>query len=105
MLGDILVVGLNSDNSVRELKGKDRPVNVQYDRAAMLCAMEFVDFVVIFDELTPHELIKAIKPDILVKGADYKGKEVVGSEFAKRVELIEFIEGKSTTKIIEKIKK
>ncbi|MBR2149304.1 MAG: D-glycero-beta-D-manno-heptose 1-phosphate adenylyltransferase, partial [Campylobacter sp.] len=105
MLGDILVVGLNSDNSVRELKGKDRPVNVQYDRAAMLCAMEFVDFVVIFDELTPHELIKAIKPDILVKGADYKDKEVVGSEFAKRVELIEFIEGKSTTKIIEKIKK
>ncbi|ARR01643.1 D,D-heptose 1-phosphate adenosyltransferase / 7-phosphate kinase [Campylobacter vicugnae] len=105
MLGDILVVGLNSDNSVRELKGKDRPVNVQYDRAAMLCAMEFVDFVVIFDELTPHELIKAIKPDILVKGADYKDKEIVGSEFAKRVELIEFIEGKSTTKIIEKIKK
>jgi D-beta-D-heptose 7-phosphate kinase/D-beta-D-heptose 1-phosphate adenosyltransferase len=104
MLGDILVVGLNSDSSVRSLKGNDRPVNTQYDRAAMLCAMEFVDFVVIFDELTPHELIKSIRPDILVKGADYAGKEVVGSEFAKRVELIDFIEGKSTTKIIEKIK-
>ena len=104
MLGDILVVGLNSDSSVRALKGEDRPINCEYDRAAMLCAMEFVDFVVIFDELTPHELIKSICPDTLVKGADYTGKEVVGSEFAKRVELIEFIDGKSTTKIIEKIK-
>lgn len=104
MLGDILVVGLNSDSSVRALKGEDRPINCEYDRAAMLCAMEFVDFVVIFDELTPHELIKSIRPDTLVKGADYTGKEVVGSEFAKRVELIEFINGKSTTKIIEKIK-
>lgn len=104
MLGDILVVGLNSDSSVRALKGEDRPINCEYDRAAMLCAMEFVDFVVIFDELTPHELIKSIRPDTLVKGADYTGKEVVGSEFAKRVELIEFIDGKSTTKIIEKIK-
>lgn len=105
LLGDILVVGLNSDSSVRSLKGDSRPVNTQFDRAAMLCAMEFVDFVVIFDDDTPYEMIKAIGPDVLVKGADYEGKVVVGSEFAKRVELIEFIEGKSTTKIIEKIKK
>lgn len=104
MLGDILVVGLNSDNSVRGLKGDSRPVNTQFDRAAMLCAMEFVDFVVIFDDDTPYEMIKAIGPDVLVKGADYEGKVVVGSEFAKRVELIEFVEGKSTTNIIEKIR-
>ncbi|WP_096016668.1 D-glycero-beta-D-manno-heptose-7-phosphate kinase [Campylobacter lanienae] len=104
MLGDILVVGLNSDSSVRSLKGDSRPVNTQFDRAAMLCAMEFVDFVVIFDDDTPYEMIKAIGPDVLVKGADYEGKVVVGSEFAKRVELIEFVEGKSTTNIIEKIR-
>ncbi|MEE3705285.1 D-glycero-beta-D-manno-heptose-7-phosphate kinase [Campylobacter sp. CX2-8023-23] len=104
MLGDILVIGLNSDSSVRALKGDDRPVNIELDRAAMLCAMEFVDFVVIFDDDTPYELIKAISPDVLVKGADYEGKVVVGSQFAKRVELIEFVEGKSTTKIIEKIR-
>ncbi|WP_096021323.1 D-glycero-beta-D-manno-heptose-7-phosphate kinase [Campylobacter lanienae] len=104
MLGDILVVGLNSDSSVRSLKGDSRPVNTQFDRAAMLCAMEFVDFVVIFDDDTPYEMIKAIGPDVLVKGADYEGKVVVGSQFAKRVELIEFVEGKSTTNIIEKIR-
>ncbi|MCI5540401.1 MAG: D-glycero-beta-D-manno-heptose-7-phosphate kinase [Campylobacter lanienae] len=104
LLGDILVVGLNSDSSVKSLKGDSRPVNTQFDRAAMLCAMEFVDFVVIFDDDTPYEMIKAIGPDVLVKGADYEGKVVVGSEFAKRVELIEFVEGKSTTNIIEKIR-
>ena len=104
LLGDILVVGLNSDSSVRGLKGDSRPVNTEFDRAAMLCAMEFVDFVVIFDDDTPYEMIKAIGPDVLVKGADYEGKVVVGSEFAKRVELIEFVEGKSTTNIIEKIR-
>ncbi len=104
MLGDILVVGLNSDSSVRSLKGDSRPVNTQFDRAAMLCAMEFVDFVVIFDDDTPYEMIKAIGPDVLVKGADYEGKVVVGNEFVKRVELIEFVEGKSTTNIIEKIR-
>ncbi len=104
LLGDILVVGLNSDSSVRSLKGDSRPVNTEFDRAAMLCAMEFVDFVVIFDDDTPYEMIKAIGPDVLVKGADYDGKVVVGSEFAKRVELIEFVEGKSTTNIIEKIR-
>ena len=104
LLGDILVVGLNSDSSVRSLKGDSRPVNTEFDRAAMLCAMEFVDFVVIFDDDTPYEMIKAIGPDVLVKGADYEGKVVVGSQFAKRVELIEFVEGKSTTNIIEKIR-
>ncbi len=104
-LGDLLVVGLNSDKSVRSLKGKERPINSQFERAAMLAALYFVDFVVIFDELTPLNLIKALKPDILVKGADYKNKEVVGAEFVQRTELIEFEKGFSTTKIIEKIRK
>jgi len=104
-LGDVLIVGLNSDDSVRRLKGKDRPVNPEYDRAYLLAALEAVDYVVIFNEDTPYELIKIVKPDILVKGADYKGKEVVGSDIAKEVKLIEFVEGKSTTKIIEKVRK
>ena len=103
-LGDILVVGLNSDRSIKALKGEDRPINPQEDRAYLLASLECVDFVIIFDELTPYELIKEISPNILVKGADYEGKEVVGSEFAKEVRLLEFVEGKSTTNIIKKIK-
>lgn len=103
-LGDILVVGLNSDRSVKALKGEERPINSQEDRAYLLASLECVDFVIIFDELTPYELIKEISPSILVKGADYEGKEVVGSEFAKEVRLLEFVEGKSTTNIIKKIK-
>lgn len=103
-LGDILVVGLNSDRSVKALKGEERPINPQEDRAYLLASLECVDFVIIFDELTPYELIKEISPSILVKGADYEGKEVVGSEFAKEVRLLEFVKGKSTTNIIKKIK-
>lgn len=103
-LGDILVVGLNSDRSVKALKGEERPINSQEDRAYLLASLECVDFVIIFDELTPYELIKEISPSVLVKGADYEGKEVVGSEFAKEVRLLEFVEGKSTTNIIKKIK-
>ena len=104
-LGDLLIVGLNSDDSVKKLKGDSRPIHNQDDRAAILSALECVDYVIIFDEETPLKLIESIKPDILTKGADYEGKEVVGSEFAKEVVLLEFIEGKSTTNIIEKIKK
>lgn len=104
-LGDLLIVGLNSDNSIKRLKGKDRPINSQEDRAALLCALECVDFVIIFDEDTPLELIKAIQPHFLAKGADYQSKEVVGSEFAKKLCLIDFVEGKSTTNTIQKIKK
>jgi D-beta-D-heptose 7-phosphate kinase / D-beta-D-heptose 1-phosphate adenosyltransferase len=103
-LGDILVLGLNSDASVKRLKGEDRPINNEEDRAFVLAALEAVDFVVIFDEDTPYELISALKPNILVKGADYEGKEVVGSDLVDEVQLIEFINGKSTTKTIEKIK-
>lgn len=106
-LGDILVVGVNSDASVRRLKGPTRPVNSEQDRAEMLSALGFIDYVVIFDEDTPYELIKKIQPDVLVKGGDYKPEEVVGRDIVKarggRLELISFVEGKSTTNIIKKI--
>ncbi|WP_294956129.1 D-glycero-beta-D-manno-heptose-7-phosphate kinase [Sulfurovum sp.] len=102
-LGDFLIVGLNSDESIQRLKGKDRPVNPLEDRAYLLAALESVDYVVPFTEDTPYELIKCIFPDILVKGADYEGKEVVGSDLSKEVRLIDFVEGKSTSNIIAKI--
>ena len=102
-LGDKLIVGVNSNTSVSRLKGSSRPINDQYDRAYLLASLEVVDYVVIFEEDTPYELIKAVQPDVLVKGADYEGKEVVGSDIAKEVKLIEFVDGKSTTKIIERI--
>jgi D-beta-D-heptose 7-phosphate kinase/D-beta-D-heptose 1-phosphate adenosyltransferase len=102
-MGDLLIVGLNSDESITRLKGPSRPVNGLEDRAFLLAALESVDYVVPFTEDTPYELIKRILPDVLVKGADYEGKEVVGSDIAKEVELISFVEGKSTSSLIEKI--
>ena len=101
--GDILIVGLNSDESVSRLKGPTRPVNIAQDRAYLLAALEAVDFVVPFSDDTPYELIKMIEPDVLVKGGDYEGKTVVGTEFAGELKLVEFVDGKSTTKTIEKI--
>ncbi len=103
--GDILIVGLNADSSVRELKGPERPINPEYDRAYLLAALEVVDYVVIFSEETPYDLIKMIEPDVLVKGGDYEGKAVVGTEFAKELKLVDFVDGKSTTRTIERIKK
>jgi len=102
--GDILILGINSDNSIRKLKGQNRPINSQTDRAYILAALEAVDFLVIFDEDTPFELISIIKPDVLVKGGDYEGKKVVGQELSKELKLVKFIDGKSTTKTIERIK-
>ena len=104
-LGDLLILGLNSDKSVKRLKGKLRPINNQMDRAHILAALEVVDYVIIFDEDTPFDLINAIKPDILVKGGDYKIKDIVGWKIAKETKIIKFIDDKSTTKIINKIKK
>ncbi len=101
--GDILIVGLNSDESVSRLKGPTRPVNIAQDRAYILAALEAVDFVVPFEADTPYELIKMIMPDVLVKGGDYKGKSVVGTEFAGELKLVDFVDGKSTTKTIQKI--
>ena len=103
--GDALILGLNSDRSVSALKGENRPINTQLDRAYILAALEAVDYVVIFDEDTPYDLIKAIRPHTLVKGGDYKGKEVVGQGIAKELKLVQFVDGKSTTKTIEKIQK
>jgi D-beta-D-heptose 7-phosphate kinase/D-beta-D-heptose 1-phosphate adenosyltransferase len=101
--GDVLIVGVNGDDSVRRLKGPERPVNPEYDRAYLLAALEAVDFVTIFGEDTPYELIKLVRPDVLVKGGDYAGKEVVGSDIAKEVRLVDFVEGRSTTGIICKV--
>jgi len=100
--GDVLVLGLNSDASVKRLKGESRPINQVEDRAAVLAGLESIDFVVEFTDDTPYELIKAVKPDILVKGGDYEGKEVVGSDIAKETRLVQFVDGKSTTRIIER---
>jgi D-beta-D-heptose 7-phosphate kinase/D-beta-D-heptose 1-phosphate adenosyltransferase len=101
--GDVLILGLNSDASVKALKGENRPVNCENDRGYILAALESVDYVVLFTQDTPLELIKIVQPDILVKGGDYEGKEVVGSTIAKEVKLVQFVDGKSTTKTIQKI--
>ncbi len=103
--GDILILGLNSDRSVTALKGENRPINTQMDRAYILAALEAVDYVVVFDEDTPYDLIKAIKPHVLAKGGDYEGKEVVGQDIADELKLIQFVDGKSTTQTIDKIQK
>ena len=102
--GDILILGLNSDDSTHRLKGKNRPINTQDDRAYILASLEVVDYVVIFNEDTPLDLIKLIKPDVLVKGGDYEGKEVVGQDIAKELKLVQFIDAKSTSKTIKKIR-
>jgi rfaE bifunctional protein nucleotidyltransferase chain/domain len=108
-LADKLVVGLNTDKSVRQLKGPGRPINNEYARARMLAAMSFIDLVIAFDEETPLELIKKVKPDILVKGKDYEVENIVGAEFVigngGEVKTIELKKGYSTTDIINKIKK
>ena len=103
-LGDFLFLGLNSDASVRRLKGPSRPINGVRDRALVLAALQAVDAVVVFGEETPLKLIKALRPDILVKGADYRGTAVVGAEFAGRVALVPLLKGRSTTALARKLK-
>lgn len=106
--GDILVVGLNSDISVKILKGETRPINPQEDRAEVLCALACVDYVVMFDEKTPVDLLDLIKPDIYTKGGDYTLETLPEADVILKnngkVEFIDFVEGKSTTKIIDKMK-
>jgi glycerol-3-phosphate cytidylyltransferase len=106
-LGDILVVGLNSDNSVKRLKGESRPINNEIDRGEVLSALKSVDFVSVFDEDTPLELITTIIPDIITKGGDYNPDTIVGAEFVVKnggkVVIINYVEGKSTTSIINKM--
>jgi len=101
--GDVLILGLNSDRSVTSLKGEGRPINTQLDRGYILAALEAVDYVVVFDEDTPYDLIKTVKPHVLVKGGDYEGKQVVGQDIADELKLVQFVDGKSTTKTIQKI--
>ena len=101
--GDVLILGLNSDASVSALKGPSRPINNEDDRGYILAALESVDYVVKFTDDTPLSLIEIVQPDVLVKGGDYEGKKVVGSEIAKELKLVQFVDGKSTTKTIEKI--
>ena len=91
--------------STSALKGKNRPISSQSDRAYILASLEVVDYVVIFDDVSPYALIKSIKPNVLVKGGDYEGKTVVGQNIADELKLVQFVDGKSTTKIIEKIQR
>lgn len=106
-LGDVLVVGLNSDSSVRLIKGNGRPINNEKDRAIVLSSLYFVDYITIFDEPTPAKLIKGVRPDVLVKGGDWKKRDVVGSGFVTscggKVVTIPFVKGYSTTSLIDKI--
>ena len=108
-LGQHLIVGLNTDASVRRIKGEERPLQDESSRALILAAFEFTDAIVLFDEDTPLKLIEAIKPDILVKGSDYKEENIVGYEVLKSygglVKTIDFLPGYSTSSIINKIKK
>lgn len=103
-LGNLLIVGLNSDESVKKLKGEERPINNQDDRALSLSSLKVVDLVIIFSQVTPLELIRLIKPDTLVKGGDYNTKEIIGSEYVDDVKLIPFESGVSTTDLIRKIR-
>lgn len=108
-MGDKLVIGLNSDSSVRKLKGENRPVNDVYARSRMLAAFGFVDGLTVFEEATPKDLITYLLPDILVKGSDYTVENIVGADTVVanggEVKTIDLVEGFSTSKLIEKIKR
>jgi rfaE bifunctional protein nucleotidyltransferase chain/domain len=105
---DLLIVGINSDQSVKQIKGPTRPVLPESDRCELLGAMEMVDFVVLFNEPDPHNLISAIRPDVLVKGGDWHTEKIIGSDMVEeaggRVVVVPYIKGFSTTEIIERIK-
>ena len=106
-LGDILVIGLNSDSSVKKIKGKGRPINRESDRAKVLAALGCVDYVTLFAESTPENIIMKLRPNVLVKGGDWKVKDIVGGDFVRKnggkVKNIPFVKGYSTTAVIEKL--
>jgi D-beta-D-heptose 7-phosphate kinase/D-beta-D-heptose 1-phosphate adenosyltransferase len=108
-LGDILIVGMNTDASVRRLKGEERPLQQEEDRAEILAALGAVDFVCLFDEETPKELIEAVHPNVLVKGGDWRPDQIVGSDFVLSnggiVKSLSFVDGRSTSALVEKIKR
>lgn len=103
-LGDFLVIGLNSDSSIKRIKGPKRPILEEDSRAFMLASLSCVDYVVLFGEDTPTELLAALKPNILVKGADWEGKTLPGSESVDRVEFMAFLDGWSSTDVIDRIR-
>ncbi len=107
-LGDVLAIGLNTDQSVNKLKGPGRPINNEHARARLLAAMAFVDVVILFDDPTPESLISQVRPDVLVKGDDYNMENIVGAKFVKdiggKVVTLQLVEGYSTTELIKKIK-
>ena len=108
-LGDILIVALNSDLSIKKIKSKDRPIVSELDRAYVLSCLSSVDHIILFDNESPEEIICEILPEILIKGSDYKGKKVAGEDCliknGKKVVLVDLIEGKSSTSIIDKVSK
>ncbi len=108
-LGDILVVALNTDQSVKRIKGKARPINKQGDRALVMAALSAVDFVTFFNEMTPEKIIKSLSPDILLKGGDWKKTDIVGADYIRsrggKVYSIEFVRGYSTSRLVDKISK
>jgi D-beta-D-heptose 7-phosphate kinase/D-beta-D-heptose 1-phosphate adenosyltransferase len=104
-LGDVLVVGINTDMSVKRLKGPKRPLTTEQDRALVLAALEAVDYVTFFNEDTPYELLEKLQPDILVKGSDYALGQIVGRDLVKKVVRIPLIKGRSTSNLIAKIVK
>ncbi|HDP67350.1 MAG TPA: D-glycero-beta-D-manno-heptose 1-phosphate adenylyltransferase [Candidatus Marinimicrobia bacterium] len=103
--GDILIVALNSDSSIRKIKGPDRPIVNETDRARLIAAIETVDFVTFFNEETPIEILREIQPDVIVKGSDYRKEEIVGYDFIPEVKVIPLVPEQSTSKIIEKIRR
>lgn len=107
-MGNVLIVGLNSDSSVKKIKGSSRPINNENDRALILASLSFIKAVVLFEEETPYELIKATNPDILIKGSDYNIDKIIGYDIVKakggEIITIDFVEGYSTSSLIEKIK-
>ena len=102
--GDFLILALNSDSSVKKIKGNKRPIFSLDERIRILSSIIYVDLIISFEEETPYEVIKFLKPDILVKGGDYKIEDVIGREFVKEVKIVPYLQGYSTTKIIERIK-
>jgi len=102
--GDILVVGLNSDESIKRLKGSDRPINNIDERSTMLSLFDFIDYIIIFSDDTPLNLLKLLKPKVLIKGSDYKKNDIVGTEFVDKIILFDYIDNKSTTRLVKIIK-
>ncbi|TAH40374.1 MAG: D-glycero-beta-D-manno-heptose 1-phosphate adenylyltransferase [Bacteroidetes bacterium] len=107
-LGDVLIIGINSDQSVSNIKGPNRPINDEKQRSLVMASLHFVDRVIIFEEATPYELIKTVQPDVLVKGADYKPEDIVGADIVKakggKIMTLDYLPGYSTTLIEQKIR-